>query len=138
MHPNRVFLAESQLNLLLSLCQLIFPAGRKNEDRKRKYSIILSEGAWPMSDKKNPVKVSVDIFDEEYVVKGDENRDYIEMLASYVDRRMRLIHQRNPNLSATKIAVLTALNLADELNKLQEDYDELVKKMEEEKKSRMG
>ena len=83
-----------------------------------------------MSDKKNPVKVSVDIFDEEYVVKGDENRDYIEMLASYVDRRMRLIHQRNPNLSATKIAVLTALNLADELNKLQEDYDELVKKME--------
>jgi len=91
-----------------------------------------------MSDKKNPVKVSVDIFDEEYVVKGDENRDYIEMLASYIDRRMRLIHQRNSNLSATKIAVLTALNLADELNKLQEDYDELVKKMEEEKKSRMG
>ncbi|MBP8819032.1 MAG: cell division protein ZapA, partial [Syntrophomonadaceae bacterium] len=44
--------------------------------------------------------------------------------------------QRNPNLSSTKVAVLTALNLADELNKLQEDYDELVKNLEEEKKSR--
>jgi cell division protein ZapA len=33
---------------------------------------------------------------------------------------------------------LTALNLADELNKLQEDYDDLVKTLEEEKRNRMG
>lgn len=82
-------------------------------------------------------RVTVSIFNEEYVVKGEENSEYIEMLASYVDRRMKMIQQRNPNLSGTKVAVLTALNLADELNKLQEDYDELVKNMEEEKKNRM-
>lgn len=92
-----------------------------------------------MDNRKNNVnKVIVDIFNEEYVVKGDENPDYIEMLASYVDRRMRTIQQRNPNLSTVKIAVLTALNLADELNKLQEDYDEMVKSLEEEKRNRMG
>jgi cell division protein ZapA len=33
---------------------------------------------------------------------------------------------------------LTALNLADELNKLQEDYDQLVRNMEEDKRNRMG
>ena len=49
------------------------------------------------------------------------------MLASYVDRRMKMIQGRNPNLSPVKVAVLVSLNLADELNKLQEDYDELVK-----------
>ena len=81
-------------------------------------------------------RVTVSIFNEEYVVKGEENPEYIEMLASFVDRRMKMIQQRNPNLSSTKVAVLTALNLADELNKLQEDYDELVKNLEEEKKSR--
>jgi len=81
-------------------------------------------------------RVAVSIFNEEYVVKGEENPEYIEMLASFVDRRMKMIQQRNPNLSSTKVAVLTALNLADELNKLQEDYDELVKNLEEEKKSR--
>lgn len=81
-------------------------------------------------------RVTVRIFNEEYVVKGEENPEYIEMLASFVDRRMKMIQQRNPNLSSTKVAVLTALNLADELNKLQEDYDELVKNLEEEKKSR--
>lgn len=83
-------------------------------------------------------KVTVGIFSEEYIVTGDENPEYMQMLASYVDRKMRMVQQRNPNLSNTKIAVLTALNLADELNKLQEDYDELVKALEEEKKNRMG
>ncbi len=79
-------------------------------------------------------RVSVEIFNQEYIVKGNENAEYIEMLAAYVDRRMRMIDQRNHSLSIGKVAVLTALNLADELNKLQEDYDELVKVLEEEKR----
>ncbi|HOQ09307.1 MAG TPA: cell division protein ZapA [Syntrophomonadaceae bacterium] len=92
-----------------------------------------------MGEKKEQInRVTVQIFNEEYVVKGNEEPDYIEMLASYVDRRMRMVQQRNIHLSTTKIAVLTALNLADELNKLQEDYDELVKTLEEERKNRMG
>lgn len=92
-----------------------------------------------MEDKKsNYNKVIVSIFGEDYTVKGNESPEYMEMLASYVDRRMKMIQQRNFNLSNTKIAVLTALNLADELNKLQEDYDEMVKTLEEEKKNRMG
>lgn len=92
-----------------------------------------------MDDKKNKIsRVTVEILNEEYVVKGDENPEYIQMLATYVDRRMKMIQQRNPNLSNTKTAVLTSLNLADELNKLQEDYDELVKALEEERKNRMG
>ena len=81
-----------------------------------------------MGEKRNQVnKVTVTIYNEDYIVKGTEKPDYIEMLASYVDRRMRMVQQRNVNLSTSKVAVLTALNLANELNKLQEDYDELVK-----------
>ena len=91
-----------------------------------------------MNNNNQVSKVTVTIFNEDYVVKGEEDPEYIQMLASYVDRRMRMIFQRNPNLSTTKVAVLTALNLADELNKLQEDYDELVRSMEEERKNRMG
>ncbi|HBQ85205.1 MAG TPA: cell division protein ZapA [Syntrophomonas sp.] len=92
-----------------------------------------------MAEVKNKVtKVSVEIFNEDYTVRGEENPEYIEMLASYVDRRMKMISQRNPNLTTTKVAVLTSLNLADELNKLQEDYDELVKALDAEKRNRMG
>lgn len=92
-----------------------------------------------MNMKKDKInKVSVNIFDEEYVVKGEENPQYIQMLASYVDRQMRSIYKRNTNLTVSKIAVLTSLNLADELNKLQEEYDEISKALEEEKKKKMG
>jgi cell division protein ZapA len=84
--------------------------------------------------RENINKVTVDIFGEQYVVKGEEKTEYIQMLASYVDRRMKMVQQRNPNLSHVKIAVLTALNLADELNKLQEDFDEIVKELEDERK----
>ncbi|MGI6453159.1 MAG: cell division protein ZapA [Syntrophomonadaceae bacterium] len=88
-----------------------------------------------MKEKRENInKVTVDIFGEQYVVKGEEKTEYIQMLASYVDRRMKMVQQRNPNLSHVKIAVLTALNLADELNKLQEDFDEIVKELEDERK----
>lgn len=83
-------------------------------------------------------KVVVTIFGEEYVVRGTEDPQYIEMLAAYVDRKMQAIAQRNPNLPAAKVAVLAALNLADEQSKLQEDYDALVKTLEEARNNRMG
>lgn len=86
-----------------------------------------------MTGKKELVKVVVRIFGEEYVVKGTEEPEYIEMLASYVDRKMQLLHQKNPNLGVARVAVLTALNLADELYKIQKDYEQLLKLLEEQR-----
>ncbi|MGE5371920.1 MAG: cell division protein ZapA [Solirubrobacterales bacterium] len=80
---------------------------------------------------KDLVRVIVNIYGEDYIVRGSEDPHYIEKLAAYVDRRMMSIAQRNPNLGTTKVAVLTALNIADEMGKLQEDYDQLIKTMEE-------
>ena len=79
-------------------------------------------------------KVDVEIFGENYVIKGNEGREHVLMLTNYVDKKMKQISNRNPRLSASKVAVLTALNIADELSKLQEDYDNLVKMIEDEKK----
>ncbi|HHW42113.1 MAG TPA: cell division protein ZapA [Syntrophomonadaceae bacterium] len=78
-------------------------------------------------------KVTVKIYGEEYTIKGFAGAEYIEGIAAYVDKKMRLIGNKNPHLSVSKVAVLAALNIADELNKLQEDYDSLVKLLEEEK-----
>lgn len=80
-------------------------------------------------------KAVVDIFGEEYIMKGPATPEYMSMLANYIDKKMKQIAGRQPQLSVTKIAVLTALNVADELSKLQEDYDTLVKMMDEEKKT---
>lgn len=76
----------------------------------------------------------VEIFGEEYKVVGDTSEDHIRMMADYVDKKMKQIAANNSRLSASKVAVLAALNIADELCKLQEDYDNLVKMMDAEKK----
>ena len=79
-------------------------------------------------------KASVEIFGEEYTMRGEAAPDYMTMLANYIDKKMKNIANRQPQLSVTKIAVLAALNIADELSKLQEDYDSLVKIVDGEKK----
>ena len=85
-----------------------------------------------MSDK---TKTTIHIFGQDYVVKGNESEEYISMLADYVDKKMGQISENASALPPVKVAVLTALNIADELSKLQEDYDSLVKLIDEEKRT---
>lgn len=80
-----------------------------------------------------PERTTVNINGIDYVVKG-EAPEYIRTLASYVDKKMRQVNQKFPQLPPQKLAVLTALNIADELYKVQQDYDTLVKLIQEEKR----
>ena len=73
-----------------------------------------------------PVKITVEIFGEKHVVRGEGTASYIQGLAHEVDKKMRLIAQRLPRLSVQQTAVLTALNLADELAKLREEQETLM------------
>ena len=62
--------------------------------------------------------VNVDIFSSQYTIKkGSEDSDYIVRVAAYVDQKMREINEKLPVASVAKVAVLTSLNLADELFK---------------------
>ena len=62
--------------------------------------------------------VQVDIFGSPYTIKkGSEDPDYIVRVAAYVDSKMREINEKLPVASVAKVAVLTSLNLADELFK---------------------
>lgn len=77
-----------------------------------------------MSDEQ--VKVTVEIFGEKHIVRGDGTAQYIQGLAYEVDKKMRLIAQRLPRLSLHQMAILTALNFADELAKLREEQEALM------------
>lgn len=64
----------------------------------------------------NPVhRVMVDIFGEKYTVRGSANPDYIASVAEMVDSRMRELKANYGGLTRQRLAVLAALNLADEL-----------------------
>lgn len=71
-------------------------------------------------------KITVEIFGEKHIVRGEGSREYIQELAREVDKKMRLIAQRLPRLSHHQVAVLTALNLADELAKMREEQETLM------------
>ncbi len=83
-------------------------------------------------------RATVQIYGEEYTVKGEASPEYLRMLAAYIDKMMRQVAARQPRLTTARVAVLTALNIADEMSKLQEDYDTLVKLMDSEKKKPDG
>ncbi len=83
-------------------------------------------------------RATVQIYGEEYTVKGEASPEYLRMLAAYIDKMMRQVATRQPRLTTARVAVLTALNIADEMSKLQEDYDTLVKLMDTEKKKPDG
>lgn len=66
-------------------------------------------------------KVSVQIFGELYVVRGQGTEEYIKGLAGELDKRMKDIATKFPRLAAHQVATLVALNLTDELAKLKEE-----------------
>lgn len=88
-----------------------------------------------MSAKEKTNRVNVKIFNDEYTIKGNAEARYIEKVAAYVDLKMKHFALIDPILSPKKIAVLAAVNITDELFKLQEDYDELIKLLDEDKNS---
>ncbi len=85
-----------------------------------------------ISDKDKVVKVV--IFGEEYPIKGYADEEHILRVGSYVDKKMREIALRSKNRSPNKIAVLTALNLADELLSLDDKAKEDIEKVEDKAK----
>lgn len=64
---------------------------------------------------KSETSVKVKIFGVEYSVTGYENQEYLQEVAGLVDRHMRFLNQMQPEISPLRNAVLTAMNLADEL-----------------------
>ncbi len=66
-----------------------------------------------MENKKRSVKVN--IFGEDYTIKGDADSEYISQVVQYVDKKMRIVSEGLTNKSHSRVAVLAALNIADEL-----------------------
>ena len=80
------------------------------------------------------IKTIVKIAGREYTIRAFETEEYIHRVAIYVDRKMEEIGKAQPGLSTSMTAVLTAINLGDEVLKLQGEVESLqnqLKEMEE-------
>ena len=76
-----------------------------------------------MTVKKN--KVELRIAGKDYEIVGTESVEYIHRVGLYVDRKMTEILRMNNKLSTSLAAVLTAINVVDDLFKSRESENEL-------------
>lgn len=66
--------------------------------------------------------VRVEIFDQAYNLRGSDP-EYILKLADYVDSKMRAVAQATNTIDTVRLAVLAALNIADEYHLLRKNQD---------------
>lgn len=71
-------------------------------------------------------KVTVEIFGVKYPLRYSKDSDIndIQEAAKIVDENIRLIAKQNQYLPPDRVAVLTALQLAEQLIRLKKDYNE--------------
>ena len=76
--------------------------------------------------------VSVEIQGARYAIRSDLDEQYIVRLAGYVDAKMQRAGNEVPTGESMKVAILAALNIADELFRLREasppDHSELIRR----------
>lgn len=82
-----------------------------------------------MDQKKQSVKVN--IFGEDYPIKGDADADYIQEVARYVDQKMKEVSERLSNKLPLRVAVLAAMSITDELFRERGDKEKTLLNVEE-------
>jgi cell division protein ZapA len=66
--------------------------------------------------------VRVEIFDQAYNLRGSDP-EYILKLAEYVDAKIRAVAEATNTIDTVRLAVLAALNIADEYHLLKKKQD---------------
>jgi cell division protein ZapA len=70
----------------------------------------------------DPKVIHVEIQGQRYPIRTTLDPKYVQDLASYVDRKMGLATDASPSSDTLGLAVLTALNIADELFRIRHQH----------------
>jgi len=63
---------------------------------------------------KHPNLIPVEIYGQTYNLRGEGDTSYITGLAAFVDRKMREVSDHTATVDSLRVAILAALNIADE------------------------
>lgn len=79
-----------------------------------------------MSRKANQGTTRVKIYNQSYDLRGNDP-EYIEQLADFVDQKMSDVSEFTPTVDTAKVAILAALNIADQYFESRDRLEELEK-----------
>lgn len=69
--------------------------------------------------------IRIDIFDQSYNIRGEMDETAVRELAAFVDAKMRAVSEATRTIDSMRVAVLAALNIADELHALRARQEKL-------------
>ena len=76
----------------------------------------------PNGNSVNGNSVRVEIYDQVYNLRGSDP-EYILKLGEYVDAKMRTIAEQTQTVDSLRLAVLAAINIADEFHMVKRKYE---------------
>jgi len=78
-----------------------------------------------MSEQPEPSSVQVTIYDREYAFRTTGDPERLQALCASLDKRMREVAASTGAVDTLKVAVLAALSLADDLQRIGEELTKL-------------
>ena len=66
--------------------------------------------------------ITVEIFGQAYPIRSTLDEKYVIDLAAFVDQRMRAASDAVPHGDVVRLAILAALNIADELSRCRDEH----------------
>lgn len=69
--------------------------------------------------------MKIEIFDQIYNVQADGDEAYLRELAAFVNEKMRSVAEATRQVDSMRVAVLSALNITDELFTMRRHQQEL-------------
>lgn len=79
----------------------------------------------------DPRSVTVSIYGRDYTLKGEAEPAYVQKVAALVDQKMREIADQSALASTSKVAILVAVNLADELLRERQKHQQALSLLDE-------
>jgi cell division protein ZapA len=93
-----------------------------NPSKQPSTDIATDPPASPSGSGSGSGSVRVEIFDQVYNLRGSDAA-YIIKLAEYVDGKMRAVSEQTATVDSVRLAVLAALNIADEYHLLKRQLE---------------
>lgn len=78
--------------------------------------------------------VEIKVFGQTYTVKSDAEEEHIQAVAQYVNAKMEEVLKKTRSVSTLSVAILTALNIADDLLKEREQRRALLQEVDKKSK----
>lgn len=75
--------------------------------------------------------LDVEILGQKFTISSEAEEGYMLKVAGYVDSKMQELMQASKPVSKSNVAMLAALNIADELHRLKDSHEAILNRLDQ-------